>query len=48
MERCVSLHFIQQEHVHKGTIETVYSLLDGEYEFIEAEILEKSELLNNQ
>ena len=34
------------EHVHKGTIETVYSILDGEYEFIEAEILEKSELLN--
>ena len=34
------------EHVHKGTIETVYSVLDGEYEFIEAEILEKSELLN--
>jgi len=34
------------EHVHKGAIETVYSLLDGEYEFIEAEILEKSELLN--
>jgi trk system potassium uptake protein TrkA len=34
------------EHVHKGTIATVYSLLDGEYEFIEAEILEKSELLN--
>jgi trk system potassium uptake protein TrkA len=34
------------EQVHKGTIETVYSLLDGEYEFIEAEILEKSELLN--
>ena len=34
------------EHVHKGTIETVYSLLDGDYEFIEAEILEKSELLN--
>jgi len=34
------------EHVHKGTIETVYSLLDGEYEFIEAEVLEKSELLN--
>ena len=34
------------EHVHKGTIGTVYSLLDGEYEFIEAEILEKSELLN--
>ena len=34
------------EHVHRGTIETVYSILDGEYEFIEAEILEKSELLN--
>jgi len=34
------------EHVHKGTIETVYSLLDGEYEFIEAEIVDKSELLN--
>ena len=34
------------EHVHKGTIGTVYSLLDGEYEFIEAKILEKSELLN--
>ncbi len=36
------------EHVHKGTIGTVYSLLDGEYEFIEAKILEKSELLNKQ
>ena len=36
------------EHVHKGTIETVYSLLDGEYEFIEAKILEKSELLNKK
>ena len=34
------------EHVHKGTIGTVYSLLDGEYEFIEARILEKSELVN--
>jgi len=34
------------EHVHKGTIGTVYSLLDGTYEFIEAKILEKSELLN--
>ena len=34
------------KHVHKGTIETVYSLLDGEYEFIEAEILENSELIN--
>tara|TARA_B100000941_G_scaffold287959_2_gene264036 strand:+ start:292 stop:1665 length:1374 start_codon:yes stop_codon:yes gene_type:complete len=36
------------EHVHKGTIGTVYSLLDGEYEFIEAEILEKSGLLNKK
>ena len=34
------------EHVHRGSIGTVYSLLDGEYEFIEAKILEKSELLN--
>ena len=36
------------EHVHKGTIGTVYSVLDGEYEFIEAKILEKSELLNKK
>tara|TARA_Y200000002_G_scaffold376547_1_gene380575 strand:- start:4662 stop:6029 length:1368 start_codon:yes stop_codon:yes gene_type:complete len=36
------------EHVHKGTIGTVYSLLDGEYEFIEAKVIEKSELLNKQ
>ena len=34
------------EHVHKGTIATVYSLLDGDYEFMEAKVLEKSELLN--
>ena len=36
------------EHVHKGTIGSVYSLLDGEYEFIEGQILEKSELLNKK
>ena len=36
------------EHVHKGTIGTVYSLLDGEYEFIEAKISNKSELLNKK
>ena len=36
------------EHVHRGTIGTVYSILDGEYEFIEAKILEKSELLNKK
>ena len=28
------------EHVHRGTIGTVYSILDGEFEFIEAKILE--------
>ena len=36
------------EHVHRGTIGTVYSVLDGEYEFIEAKISEKSELLNKK
>ena len=36
------------EHVHRGTIGTVYSLLDGDYEFIEAKILEKSELVNKK
>ena len=36
------------EHVHRGTIGTVYSLLDGAYEFIEAKILDKSELLNKK
>ena len=34
------------KHVHKGTIETVYTLFDGEYEFIEAEVLETSELIS--
>jgi trk system potassium uptake protein TrkA len=34
------------KHVHKGTIETVYTLLEGEYEFIEAEVLETSELIS--
>ena len=36
------------EHVHRGTIGTVYSVLDGAYEFIEAKILDKSELLNKK
>jgi trk system potassium uptake protein TrkA len=36
------------EHVHKGSIGSVYSLLDGEYEFIEAKISEKSELVNKK
>ena len=34
------------KHVHKGTIQTVYTLLNGEYETIEAEIIETSELIN--
>ena len=34
------------KHVHKGTIETVYTLLDGEFEFIEAEVLETPELIS--
>jgi len=36
------------KHVHKGTIETAYSILNGEYEIIEAEIIETSELINKQ
>ena len=36
------------EHVHRGSIGTVYSLLDGAYEFIEAKISEKSELVNKK
>ena len=36
------------EHVHRGTIGSVYSLLDGEYEFMEAKILDNSELLNKK
>ena len=34
------------KHVHKGTIETAYTILNGEYEVIEAEIIETSELIN--
>jgi trk system potassium uptake protein len=34
------------KHVHKGTIETAYSVLNGEYEVIEADIIETSELIN--
>ena len=34
------------KHVHMGTIDTVYSLLDGEFEFLEAKILESSDLVN--
>ena len=36
------------KHVHKGTIESAYSILDGEYEVIEAEIIETSELINKE
>ena len=36
------------EHVHRGTIGSVYSVLDGEYEFMEAKILDNSELLNKK
>ena len=36
------------KHVHKGTIENAYSILNGEYEVIEADILETSELVNKE
>ena len=36
------------KHVHKGTIETAYTILNGEYEIIEAEIIETSELINKE
>jgi trk system potassium uptake protein TrkA len=36
------------KHIHKGTIENVYSILKGEYEIIEAEIIETSELVNKE
>jgi len=34
------------KHVHKGKIDSVFTLDDGEYEIIEAKILENSELVN--
>ena len=34
------------KHVHKGTIENAYTISNGEYEVIEAEIIESSELMN--
>ena len=34
------------KHIHKGTIETAYTILHGEYEVIEADIIETSELIN--
>ncbi len=36
------------KHVFKGTIETAYTILNGEYEVIEAEIIETSELINKE
>ena len=36
------------KHVHKGTIENAYTILNGEYEVIEAEIIESSELVNKE
>tara|TARA_B100000965_G_scaffold249630_1_gene209695 strand:- start:2156 stop:3529 length:1374 start_codon:yes stop_codon:yes gene_type:complete len=36
------------KHVHKGTIEKAYTILNGEYEVIEAEIIETSELINKE
>ena len=36
------------KHIHKGSIENAYSMLNGEYEIIEAEIIETSELINKE
>ena len=36
------------KHVHKGTIETAYTIMNGEYEVIEADIIETSELINKE
>ena len=36
------------KHVHKGTIENAYTILNGEFEVIEAEIIETSELINKE
>ena len=36
------------KHVHKGTIENAYTISNGEYEVIEADIIETSELINKE
>ena len=36
------------KHIHKGTIANAYSLLNGEYEIIEAQIIDTSELINKE
>ena len=36
------------KHIHKGTIENAYTISNGEYEVIEAEIIETSDLINKE
>ncbi len=36
------------KHVHKGTIENAHTILNGDYEIIEAEIIETSDLINKE
>ena len=36
------------KHIHKGSIANAYSILNAEYEIIEAEIIETSELINKE
>ena len=36
------------KHIHKGTIANAYTIFNGEYEVIEAEIIETSELINKE
>ena len=36
------------KHVHKGTIENAYTVSNGEFEIIEAEVIETSELINKE
>jgi len=36
------------KHIHKGTIENAYTISNGEYEVIEAEIIETSELISKE
>ncbi len=36
------------KHIHKGSIENAYSILNGEYEIIEAEIIDTSVLINKE
>ena len=36
------------KHIHKGSIENAYTISNGEYEVIEAEIIETSELISKE